>query len=60
MDATTPIVTPTIVPVHEEELELDPAPDRCVASKNEVVVFGVLDVVGFTAVEVVDATVDTG
>ena len=62
MAATTPTVTPTIVPVHEVELELVPAPDCCVAFKKLEVVFvtvGVMSVVVLTTVEVGDAGVVT-
>ena len=63
MVATMPTVTPTIVPVHEEELELVPVPDRCVESKEDVVVMLAprnSGVVVFMAVEVVDDTVGAG
>ena len=63
MVATTPIVTPTIVPVHEAELELAPAPDPCVAFKKLEVVFvavGVISTVVFMTAEVGDVAVDAG
>ena len=62
MAATTPTVTPTIVPVHDEELELIPAPDCCVALKEEIVVVlparGMV-AIAFMVVEVAGVAVDT-